>query len=178
MSRPVTFIVVGAGGFVVQAVALLLLTSVVHWPVALATALGVEAAVLVNFAWHERLTWRDRPADASTRLQRLIRFHAANGLASLTGTVALTWLGARAGLHPLAANLAAVAMMAIVNYHAADRWVFKAAVVAALLSTALDPAAAAELKPETLAAWERHVASVERSLDRDVDEPLQVSTLR
>jgi hypothetical protein len=86
--------------------------------------------------------------------------------------VALTWLGVRAGLHPLVANMLAVCAMAVVNYRAADRWVFRAAAVASSLCIAAPSASAAELKPETLAAWNRHVAQVERSLDDDLNTPL------
>jgi putative flippase GtrA len=172
MPRPVRFVVVGALGFAAQAMVLLLLTAIAHWPVVVATAVAVETAVLVNFVWHERLTWRDRPAGGATRLQRFVRFHAANGLMSLIGTVALTWLGVRVGLRPLAANAAAVCAMAAVNYRAADRWVFTTAAIAtSLWLAAPGGASAAELKPETLAAWERHVAQVERSLDSDLNEP-------
>ena len=35
----------------------------VHYLVA--TAIGVEAAILTNFLWHDRWTWRDRPARAA-----------------------------------------------------------------------------------------------------------------
>lgn len=54
------FNLVGALGIVVQFAALFLLKSLLHFNYLAATALAVEAAVLHNFAWHERFTWSDR----------------------------------------------------------------------------------------------------------------------
>ena len=34
--------------------------AVTDLPLALATALAVEAALLHNFVWHQQVTWRDR----------------------------------------------------------------------------------------------------------------------
>ena len=70
----------------VQLTALALLTHA-GWPVLLATALAVEAAVLHNFVWHERWTWSDRPVRGPQRLARLGQFHLANGAVSLGGNV-------------------------------------------------------------------------------------------
>ena len=84
-----------------------------------ATALAVEAAVLHNYAWHRRWTWRDR-AHAS-----LLRFHLTVGLLSVGGNLLLMRLlvGA-AHLHPVPANLAAITICSLANYLAADRSVF------------------------------------------------------
>jgi hypothetical protein len=60
------------------------------WNYLVSTAAAVEAAVLHNFAWHQRWTWRDRrPASAHETLGRLLRFHALNGAVSLAGNVRL-----------------------------------------------------------------------------------------
>jgi putative flippase GtrA len=115
---------VGAAGFVVQlaVLALLLRLDVPYLP---ATALAVEAAVLHNFIWHERWTWRDRPPSEPSRLARLWRFHALNGMVSLAGNVLLMRLFVGTfGLPPIPANLAAVLICSLVNYFASDRLVF------------------------------------------------------
>jgi putative flippase GtrA len=88
--RFVRFNAVGAIGFAVQMCALVSLLRA-GVPYLLATTLAVEASVLNNFVWHERWTWRDRPAASRTRLQRLARFHALNGVVSLGGNIAITW---------------------------------------------------------------------------------------
>lgn len=91
-----------------------------------ATAIAVELTVLHNFWWHERWTWRDRPADPRIRLHRLWRFHATNGLVSLIGNLVLMrLLVGLAGMPPLAANLLAVLTCSLINFTASDRLVFR-----------------------------------------------------
>jgi putative flippase GtrA len=129
-SRPprwASFAGVGAVGFAVQLGTLALLTNWVTLPVPLATAVAVELAVLHNFVCHEWWTWRDRARGRRGRWPlRLARFHAASGLVSLAGNVVLTvgmveWLHAPA----LAANACAVMLLGLVNFVAADRYVFE-----------------------------------------------------
>ena len=116
---------VGAIGFALQlGVLALLLHLGVHYLAA--TAVAVELTILHNFWWHERWTWRDRPADSRVRLHRLWRFHAANGLVSLTGNLVLMrLLVGLAGMPPLPANLLAVLACALINFTASDRLVFR-----------------------------------------------------
>lgn len=127
-ARFLRFNVVGVAGFVLQLGVLALLVYLgAHYLVA--TAVAVEAAVLHNFFWHERWTWRDRPADGRSRLGRLWRFHALNGAVSLAGNLVLMrFLVGTFGLPPIPANLAAVLACAIVNFFASDRAVFRAEV--------------------------------------------------
>jgi putative flippase GtrA len=123
--RFIRFNSVGLAGFVLQlGVLALLLHAGVHYLVA--TALAVETAVLHNFLWHERWTWRDRPATGRGRLARLARFHALNGLVSLVGNVALMrLLVGTLGVPAIPANLLAVVACSLVNYVASDRIVFE-----------------------------------------------------
>ena len=115
---------VGVAGFVLQlAVLTLLLYLGVHYLIA--TALAVETAVLHNFFWHERWTWKDRPAAGRSRLARLFRFHALNGSVSLVGNVLLMrLLVGTLGLPPIMANVIAVLVCALINYFGSDRLVF------------------------------------------------------
>lgn len=124
-SRFLKFNGVGAIGFALQLGLLaLLLRFGLHYLAA--TAIAVELTILHNFWWHERWTWRDRPAGARIRAQRLWRFHAANGLVSLTGNLFLMHLFVGLlGLPPVPANLAAVVACALVNFTASDRFVFR-----------------------------------------------------
>lgn len=123
--RFIKFNSVGVAGFALQLGVLgLLLYAGVHYLVA--TALAVEAAVLHNFVWHERWTWRDRPASGQSRLRRLVRFHALNGLVSLVGNVLLMrLLVGTLGVPAIPANLLAVIACSLVNYFASDRIVFE-----------------------------------------------------
>jgi len=117
---------IGVVGFVLQlGVLALLLYTGAHYLVA--TAVAVEAAVLHNFLWHERWTWRDRPATGRSRVARLWRFHALNGLVSLVGNVLLMRLFVGTfGLPAIPANLLAVLACSAINYFASDRLVFEA----------------------------------------------------
>lgn len=118
------FNVVGLLGFSVQlaVLALLVHSGLGYLP---ATALAVESAVLHNFLWHERWTWRDRAATGRARLARLWRFQLLNGVVSLAGNLLLMHvLVGRGGMPPLAANVAAVAACAALNFLGADRLVF------------------------------------------------------
>jgi len=117
MIRWAKFNAVGAVGVVVQlGVLAVLLQLGVHYLVA--TALAVEAAVLQNYYWHTRWTWKGR--DGS-----LWRFHLANGLLSLISN--LVWMRMFTGwlgIPPLPANLMAIALTSTANFLLGDRWVF------------------------------------------------------
>ena len=58
--RVPAFVAVGAIGFLLQLGSLAFLTMVAGWPYGPATASAVQLAVIHNFLWHERWTWRDR----------------------------------------------------------------------------------------------------------------------
>jgi putative flippase GtrA len=172
-SRLTAFVLVGALGFVLQVGVLAWLTTVHLWSYAVATIVAVEAAVLHNFLWHERWTWRDRSAAAASLIGRLLRFHTTTGITSIGGNLATTALGVEIiGLHPVIANMISVGLMSLANYLVADRWVFVApprgtvAALGVLLATA-SPASAAAPRPETLRAWDRHLAAVESLLQRE-----------
>ncbi len=92
-----------------------------------ATALAVEAAVLHNFAWHQRYTWADRPADdINAVMARLIRFHVSNGSVSIVGNVLLMhWLVGGLHVQLLPANFAAILICSLINFVLGDRFVFR-----------------------------------------------------
>jgi dolichol-phosphate mannosyltransferase len=119
------FNVVGAIGIVVQLGVLELLRRA-GMDYLIATVLAVEAAVVHNFIWHERYTWRDR-ADAlrSEWLVRLVRFHLTNGAVSLVGNaVAMRWLVGDLHFPLVPANLIAIAACCLLNFLLSDRVVF------------------------------------------------------
>ncbi len=115
----------GAVGMVGAAVQVAMFAVLTRWmPPAGAAAVAVELTVLHNFAWHERVTWRDRAVAGVWR--RLWRFHAANGLVSIAGNAAVVWALTGVGAPALAAQGAAIAVCAPVNFWVADRWVYAA----------------------------------------------------
>jgi putative flippase GtrA len=119
------FNVVGAMGIVVQLGILELLRRAgvdYLW----ATVLAVEAAVVHNFIWHERYTWRDRAgALRSELLARLVRFHLTNGAVSLVGNaLAMRWLVGEVHFPVIPANLIAITACCLLNFLLSDRVVF------------------------------------------------------
>ncbi len=92
-----------------------------------ATALAVEAAVLHNFAWHQRYTWADRPTDDLFGVMgRLLRFHVSNGGVSIVGNMAIMrWLVGGLHISLLPANFAAILVCSLINFLLGDRFVFR-----------------------------------------------------
>src|SRR5918996_1241834 len=89
--RLLRFSFAGLIGFLVQVAAIALLVSFTSMHYSLATILAVEVAILINFAWHDRWTWRDRPAlNERERWGRLARFNVMTGLTSMVGSVMVT----------------------------------------------------------------------------------------
>ena len=157
------FLAIGLLGFLLQLGTLGWLTLRAGWPWPAATLVSVELAIVHNFLWHARWTWRDRP---DARLAGFMRFQLTNGMSSLAGNAALmTLFTGVLGMPPLPANALAVVVMSAANFVIADRWVFRAAPLA-LTCVLLAPGAAAAQPAVALAAWDRYVTATELRLDR------------
>lgn len=123
------FNAVGLIGVGVQLAALAFFRRVLDLNYLVATGLAVETAVLHNFVWHERWTWRERDHDRSWRgiISRLTGFHLTSGLISILGNLLLMRVLAGAlGLQYLVANAITIAILSTANFFAADRLVFRA----------------------------------------------------
>jgi putative flippase GtrA len=128
MMHWIKFNVVGALGFALQSGALFVLTHpALNITYLAATALAVELAVLHNFFWHQRWTWRDRPAATMmVSLRRLAKFNITNGLVSLIGNLAfMAILVGRLGFPIAGANLISVGVCSVCNFLLADRVAFE-----------------------------------------------------
>ena len=125
MRRWVKFNAVGAVGVVVQLAALAILNGWLGVQYLVATALAVEIAVLHNFVWHERWTWRERTGGKGVSA-RLLRFNLTTGALSIVSN--LLWMRLFAGqLHvkPVIANLMSIAAGSLANFAAAELFVFR-----------------------------------------------------
>jgi putative flippase GtrA len=128
LRRWLKFNAVGAMGIGVQLAALAILKSGFGVPYMAATALAVEAAVLHNFVWHERWTWKDRKGSGSSVLARLVRFHLGNGIVSiLVNLVFMRVLVGRFHMQYLVANMVAIAAGSLANFLIGDLFVFRRA---------------------------------------------------
>jgi putative flippase GtrA len=140
LHRFLRFNLVSGLGVFVQLAAVTLLVEVLGLHYLVGTALAIEIAVLHNFAWHERWTWRDktgRLARSSTRsgrrktengsvFFRCLVFHAGNGCVSLLGSLALLpLLVGVLHLHYVAGNLVTIAATGLLNFLISDRVVFR-----------------------------------------------------
>jgi len=124
--RWLKFNAVGALGIGVQLAVLLMLKSGLHLSYLPATALAVEAAVVHNFLWHERYTWRDRVQPSwSKSLPRLQRFNLTTGGVSIAGNLVLMKLMVGLGqVNYLIANGIAIALCSLLNFLVSEVWVF------------------------------------------------------
>jgi putative flippase GtrA len=172
-ARWMRFTAAGAAGFVVQFTVLVALTTFTGLHYAAATAIAVEAAILVNYAWHVRWTWSDRPASSGRdQWQRLARFNALTAATSIAGSVVITVLLVESlGVPLLAANIASVAVLSGVNFVGANTLVFRGTAMALAWSTASVASAdtlEALLQPRTIQGFARYVAAVEGRIGREL----------
>jgi putative flippase GtrA len=126
VTRWLKFNAVGGIGIMVQLGALVGLKSGFHLGYLPATVLAVEVAVIHNFLWHERYTWRDRVRPAwSKSLPRLLRFNLTTGAVSIGGNLALMKLLVGLGhVNYLLANGIAIALCSVANFLISEEWVF------------------------------------------------------
>ena len=121
----VRFAMVAAGGFVLQLGLLHGLTAGAGLPLPFAVVIAVEGAILHNFLWHEQWTFAGRRATRAGWSGRLARFNGATAVVSVLGNLVITGaLAALTSMPIVAANTIAVAMLGILNFLVADRWVF------------------------------------------------------
>ena len=150
IQRWIAFNGVGSLGIIVHLGILAILLRRFDVPYLWATAIAVECAVIHNFVWHQRWTWRDRPAGSDSHLiGRLWRFHVLNGFLSLAGNLAIARvLTGELRADPLASNIAAIMVCSMLNFAASELFVFRHAAGALVLLLLPLPALA-----ETGARW-------------------------
>ena len=171
------FALAGTAGFIVQVTALAALTSVAGVNYVIATVIAVEAAILANFVWHQRWTFRDR---SGAWLGRLIQFNAVNAITSIFGSIFLTAFFVEAiGWHPVLANIASVAGLSLLNFVSADRLVFRAGVVGLIVltpqasfakATDANTGYEAVLQAKTIRDFAKYVTNVEARRAREIEK--------
>jgi putative flippase GtrA len=164
LRRWVAFNAVGALGVGIQLAVLAVLVHAVGIHYLLATVIAVEAAVLHNFAWHQRWTWKDRSSPSRlAAIGRLAKFNLLNGGISLAGNaVVMGVLAGGGGVEPVTANVAAIVICSLANFAASETLVFKSAgVAAALIVVGLPAAASAGPGPDAVSSWKAYAAAVD-----------------
>jgi len=114
------FGVVGITGVLVNSLILLLAHGIAGLPLLLASPLAVEVAILHNYLWNDRWTFRSQGFSAL----RLAKFNLASlgGMVVASGTLYL--LAERWGFPYLLANLVGVAAASILNFSASLLWIW------------------------------------------------------
>ena len=127
LQRWIKFHMVGLVGMCVQLIVLPLLKSGLGLDYLPATVLAVEAAVLHNFAWHEKFTWRDRASVHYTEvLKRLARFNLTTGMISMIGNVIIMrFLVGQEHFPYMMANIIAIGCCSVANFLCSEVIVFR-----------------------------------------------------
>lgn len=137
------FNLVGALGMVLQLATLTALNGFLRGHYLIASTLAVEIAVIHNFFWHTRYTWRDRSYPwrdrnnnshersnawqhkRNTTARQFLRFQCANGLTSLLNNLILMRLLVHhAHLPVLLANTIAILSGSLLNFTLSHQWAF------------------------------------------------------
>ena len=176
-TRVRAFLAVGAIGFAVQMGVLLWLSSLLALAVSSGHGVRRRGRRPAQLRVARAMDMARPPAGKAGLPDRLLRYHLGTGLTSLVGNLIVTSVAVELlHLPTLAANVCAVVGTSIANFLIADQWVFSPPIASGLVVMLLlvpNDGAAAELKPETVAAWNRHVAAVEMTLrDHETDPPV------
>ena len=120
------FYSVGLAGIAVQLATLTGLVAFWKMNYLIATGIAVETAVLHNFIWHERWTWKHRSLSRDTLFQRLFRFNITSGAFSIIGNVVLmrVFVG-MAHFHFFISNLLSIGSCSILNFLISHRFIFR-----------------------------------------------------
>jgi putative flippase GtrA len=128
--RFVRYNLVGFMGVALKFAVLVVLMEFTRVGYVIGTLVAVEAALLHNYCWHIRWTWRDRCAGQSLRMaaRRLLQFQFGTGGIALTANLlVMRLLVEQFGLHYGAASVAATACAGVANFVLANCFIFVAA---------------------------------------------------
>jgi len=125
LRRWLKFNTVGVIGIGVQLVALWVLKGLLQVQYLWATALAVETAVLHNFVWHERWTWKGRGKKKDVFI-RLLRFNLTTGaLSILSNLICMRLLVGQLHMRYMIANLLAIGVTSVANFLVSELFVFR-----------------------------------------------------
>ena len=115
----IKFMLVGGSGAVLNTAVLYVLHRRLHMPLAAASALAAEVAVVSNYLLHDRWTF----AAGSPSIQRFAKFNVSS-LGGLAVNVLSVWFLVHIGLQVIVADLAGIAAGFAVNCTLSSIWVW------------------------------------------------------
>jgi putative flippase GtrA len=121
---------VGFMGVALKFGVLVVLMEFTHAGYVIGTVVAVEAALVHNYCWHVRWTWRDRCAGQALRMAawRLLQFQfGTGGVALAANLLVMRVMVEQFGLHYGAAGVAATVCAGIANFLLANCLIFAAA---------------------------------------------------
>lgn len=124
--RFITFTFVGLSGIVVNNAVLFYAREALQVPLALASLIAIQIAIVNNFVWNRKFTWIDRPMLGWQAIRKgLIKFTLVSWVAGALNWVILLLLAHFFNIYYIFANLAAILVASIVNYFLNDLWTFR-----------------------------------------------------
>ena len=124
--RFITFTFVGISGIFVNQAILFYAHESLHVPLALASLIAIQIAIINNFIWNRQFTWTDRPMKGYQAIKKgLIKFTLVSWVAGALNWVILLILTEYAGIYYMIANLMAILVASILNYFLNDLWTFR-----------------------------------------------------
>jgi putative flippase GtrA len=142
-----------------------------------ATVIAVELAILANFVWHARWTWRDRPArNVREHIGRFLVFNTLTAGTSIVGGVVITAvLVEMLSLPPVVANIISVVALGALNFVGANTLVFRAGAAAMVMMIATAASAQADsleavLQAKTVQGFAKYVAAVEARRAKEITD--------
>ncbi len=124
--RFITFTLVGISGIFVNNLILFYAKEYLYVPLAIASLIAIQVAIINNFIWNHRFTWTDREMKGFNAIRTgLIKFTMVSWIAGGLNWVILLLLTHFAGLHYIVANLIAIFIASILNYFLNDLWTFR-----------------------------------------------------
>lgn len=124
--RFITFSFVGVSGILVNQGILFYAHESLQVPLAFASLVAIQVAIINNFIWNRQFTWTDRPMQGFQAVKRgLIKFTLVSWVAGALNWVVLLLLTELLEIHYMLANLAAILVASVLNYFLNDLWTFR-----------------------------------------------------
>ncbi len=126
LTRLGKFLLVGLSGVGVNEGLLWILREFARFPLAVSSAIAVEASIISNFALNNIFTFGDRrSSSAGLTLRRFVKFNLVS-LAGLGINIGVLWMFTHVfGVHYLISNLIGIAVAALWNYFLSTLWTWK-----------------------------------------------------
>jgi dolichol-phosphate mannosyltransferase len=128
--RFIKFGIVGGSGILVNMGFLWFFTEIAGLYYLISSVLAIALAMINNFIWNDRWTWRDRGEPGiKAYLSRIIKFIVVSSIAAYIGNLGVLWILTHYfHVYYLISNLIGIAVGTALNYSVNNIWTFKSRV--------------------------------------------------